>query len=230
MDGVIADSEPTYTEAMNAVLAPLGKHVSPELQRRLMGHSVAATWDTLRRELELQGDTDGLVQIYDRELCRLLALIQETLPGVPELIEALKGRGVPVGRASSSWPGWIEALLRGTGLTDVFDAVVSAKEVAHGKPAPDVYLRAAEKLGVPPTRCIAIEDTPTGLAAAKAAGMLAVQVLRQTSCSRACATSTSRWWRSRRRSCTATRPIRRRRPEGLQLRPEARSTLCGRRN
>jgi HAD superfamily hydrolase (TIGR01509 family) len=176
MDGVIADSEPTYTEAMNAVLAPLGKHVSPELQRRLMGHSVAATWDTLRRELSLAPDTGGLVREYDRELCRLLALIHDTLPGVTELIEALKQRGAPVGLASSSWPGWIEALLGGTGLKHAFDAVVSAKEVAHGKPSPDVYLLAAEKLGVAPESCIAVEDTPTGLSAAKAAGMLAMQV------------------------------------------------------
>ncbi|HLF70608.1 MAG TPA: HAD family phosphatase [Dehalococcoidia bacterium] len=176
MDGVVADSEPVYLAAMNAVLNPHGKYVSAELQRQLMGHSVAATWETLRRELPLEGDTDALVEEYDRELCRMLALVKQTLPGVRELIDALKARAVPTGLASSSWPGWIEALLRGTGLTGTFDAVASAREVAHGKPAPDVYLLAASKLGVAAERCVAIEDTPTGLASAKAAGMLAVQV------------------------------------------------------
>jgi HAD superfamily hydrolase (TIGR01509 family) len=101
--------------------------------------------------------------------------VSEPLPGVRELIDALRQRGIPSGLASSSWPGWIEALLGGTGLKGAFDAVTSSKEVAHGKPAPDVYLLTAEKLSVAPERCIAIEDTPTGLAAAKAAGMLAVQ-------------------------------------------------------
>lgn len=176
MDGVIADSEPVYYEAINAVLAPLGKSFTPQLQRAIMGHGVAETWAVVAKELALEGPLDGLVDAYDRELCRRLALVRETLPGVRELIAALRGRSVPVGLASSSWPGWIDALLRGVGLEDAFDARVSAIEVAHGKPAPDVYLLAAERLGVAPERCIAIEDTPTGLAAAAAAGMLAVQV------------------------------------------------------
>jgi len=176
MDGVIADSEPVYYDAINVVLAPIGKRMTPELQRAVMGHGVAETWDVLQRELGLDGPLDALVQAYDRELCRQLALVDETLPGVRELIAALRERRLPVALASSSWPGWIDALLVGTRLAGAFDALVSAKEVAHGKPAPDIYLLAAERLGVAPERCVAIEDTPTGIAAAKAAGMLAVQV------------------------------------------------------
>jgi len=176
MDGVIADSEPVYYDAINVVLAPIGKRMTPELQRAVMGHGVAETWDVLQRELGLGGPLDALVQAYDRELCRQLALVDETLPGVRELIAALRERRLPVALASSSWPGWIDALLVGTRLAGAFDALVSAKEVAHGKPAPDIYLLAAERLGVAPERCVAIEDTPTGIAAAKAAGMLAVQV------------------------------------------------------
>ena len=176
MDGVIADSEPVYYDAINVVLAPIGKRMTPELQRAVMGHGVAETWDVLRRELGLDGPLDALVQAYDRELCRQLALVDETLPGVRELIAALRERRLPVALASSSWPGWIDALLVGTRLAGAFDALVSAKEVAHGKPAPDIYLLAAERLGVAPERCVAIEDTPTGIAAAKAAGMLAIQV------------------------------------------------------
>ena len=176
MDGVIADSEPVYYDAINVVLAPIGKRMTPELQRAVMGHGVAETWDVLQRELGLGGPLDALVQAYDRELCRQLALVDETLPGVRELIAALRERRLPVALASSSWPGWIDALLAGTRLAGAFDALVSAKEVAHGKPAPDIYLLAAERLGVAPERCVAIEDTPTGIAAAKAAGMLAIQV------------------------------------------------------
>ena len=176
MDGVIADSEPVYYDAINVVLAPIGKRMTPELQRAVMGHGVAETWDVLQRELGLDGPLDALVQAYDRELCRQLALVDETLPGVRELIAALRERRLPVALASSSWPGWIDALLAGTRLAGAFDALISAKEVAHGKPAPDIYLLAAERLGVAPERCVAIEDTPTGIAAAKAAGMLAVQV------------------------------------------------------
>jgi beta-phosphoglucomutase-like phosphatase (HAD superfamily) len=73
-------------------------------------------------------------------------------------------------------PSWMEALLTGLGLNEAFDALVSATMVEHPKPAPDIYLEAARRLDTPPQRCIAIEDTPTGLASAKAAGMRTVQV------------------------------------------------------
>ena len=106
----------------------------------------------------------------------MLALISEPLPGVRELLGDLREHGVPIAVASSSLPSWIEALLGGLGLREAFDALVSATMVEHPKPAPDIYLEAARRLATPPERCIAIEDTPTGLASAKAAGMLTVQV------------------------------------------------------
>ncbi|MPZ50388.1 MAG: HAD-IA family hydrolase [Dehalococcoidia bacterium] len=176
MDGVLADSEPVYHEAMNVVLAGLGKEVTPELQRSMMGHGVEDSWAIIQRDLNLEGPLGGLIGRYDRELCRLLAEVKSPLPGVRELIDELRARGVPIGLASSSWPGWIEALLGGIGLSGCFDAVVSATMVERSKPAPDIYLLAAERLGVPPGQCIAIEDTPTGMASAKGAGMLTVQV------------------------------------------------------
>ena len=176
MDGVLADSEPVYYEAMNAVLRPIGKPVSPELQSAAMGHGVEETWRILAENLGLGNDYEPLVRAYDEYLCEALALIQETLPGVRELLDTLRSHNVPIGMASSSWPGWIEALLRGTSLTPWFDAIVSRTEVPHGKPRPDVYLEAALRLGVAPELCVGIEDTPTGLAAVRAAGMLAVQV------------------------------------------------------
>jgi len=176
MDGVLADSEPVYFEAANAVLAPLGKRVTETQQRAVMGHSIEDTWAYLARELELQGPLEALVAAYDVELRRRLAQVREPLPGVRETIAGLKERRVPIAVASSSLPEWIEALLGGIGLLGAFDAAVSAREAARPKPAPDVYLLAARRLGVPASCCIALEDTPTGLASAKAAGMLAVQV------------------------------------------------------
>jgi HAD superfamily hydrolase (TIGR01509 family) len=140
-----------------------------------LGHGVAETWDFLARELSLTGDLNSLVADYDVALCRLLAQVSKPLPGVRELVDALQERGVPFALASSSWPGWIEALLGGVGLSEAFRVRVSAMMVANPKPAPDIYLEAASKLGVDSEHCIAIEDTPTGLKAAKGAGMLCVQ-------------------------------------------------------
>jgi HAD superfamily hydrolase (TIGR01509 family) len=176
MDGVLADSEPVYYAAINEVLRPIGKDMNPELQRAIMGYGVAETWAVLAEELSLEGSTDALVAEYDRTLCRLLSELREPLPGVKELITTLRKRRVPYGLASSSWPGWIDALLGGIGLQDAFEHRVSATMVENGKPAPDIYLLAGKRIGVAPERCIAIEDTRTGLIAARDAGMLAVQV------------------------------------------------------
>jgi HAD superfamily hydrolase (TIGR01509 family) len=176
MDGVLADSEPVYFAAMQVVLAPMDLRVTEADQRAVMGHSIEDTWVYLRQRFGLEGPLDDLVQAYDQELIRQLALVNEPLPGVRELTATLKQRGVPIGVASSSLPAWIEALLGGLGLHDAFDALVSATMVERPKPAPDIYVEAARRLGKAPHRCIAIEDTPTGLASAKAAGMLTVQV------------------------------------------------------
>jgi HAD superfamily hydrolase (TIGR01509 family) len=176
MDGVLADSEPVYHAAMQSVLAPLGHVITDDHQRAVMGHSIEDTWAFLQSTFNLEGPLDTLVQAYDQELLRQLALVHQPLPGVRELLAVLRERGVPIAVASSSLPSWIEALLGGLGLADAFEALVSATMVASPKPAPDIYVEAAKRLGKPPERCIAIEDTPTGLASAKAAGMLTVQV------------------------------------------------------
>jgi HAD superfamily hydrolase (TIGR01509 family) len=176
MDGVLADSEPVYGLCMNLVLANLGKQITPAMQREVMGHSVEDTWAYLREQLGLEGPLDGLVALYDQELQRQLALLRDPLPGVVTVIRELQRRGLPRAVASSSWPAWIDALLGGIGLRDEFDALVSATMVEHPKPAPDLYLLAAARLGADPADCIAIEDTPTGLKSAKAAGMFAIQV------------------------------------------------------
>jgi HAD superfamily hydrolase (TIGR01509 family) len=176
MDGVLADSEPVYFAAVNTLLAPLGKRITEEQHVAFMGHGVEETWRQVIDFLQLDGDLPDYIGPYDRELCRLLAEVREPLPGVRETIAELRRRGVALGLASSSWPGWIDALLGGIGLRGAFDAVVSATMVERPKPAPDLYLLAASRLRLPPEACIAIEDTPTGLRSAKAAGMLAVQV------------------------------------------------------
>jgi HAD superfamily hydrolase (TIGR01509 family) len=161
---------------MNDVLNPLGHKVTDEHQRALMGHSIEDTWLYLQQAFKLKGPLDLLVEMYDMELRRLLLQVHETLPGVRELIAELRRRSVPIAVASSSLPEWIEALLTGLGLHQSFDTLVSATMVEHPKPAPDIYIEAARRLGVAPGQTIGIEDTPTGLASANAAGLFTIQV------------------------------------------------------
>jgi len=176
MDGVIADSEPTYREAINLVLASTGHQVSPRQYEDVIGTSVQFTWRTILDMFGLEGDMEENLRRYDQTVVELLRQPRPPLPGVRELLAELKRRRLPAALATSSWKGWAEALLQATGLDGAFDAVVWRQMVEHPKPAPDLFLRAAELVKVGPARCLVLEDTAPGLEAAKAAGMLAVQV------------------------------------------------------
>ena len=100
----------------------------------------------------------------------------EPLPGVRQWLARLRDTGWCQAVASSAPPANIEVIIEVLGLDGVFDAWVSAEEVAHGKPAPDVFMRAAEKLGVPPARSVVVEDAPAGVEAGRRGGMRTVGV------------------------------------------------------
>jgi HAD superfamily hydrolase (TIGR01509 family) len=176
MDGVIADSEPTYREAINLVLASTGHQVSEQQYEEVIGTSVHFTWRTILDMFGIEGDVEEYVRRYDQALVELLRRPLPPLPGVLELLLELRRRRLPAALATSSWKRWAEALLRATGLDGAFDAVVWREMVEHPKPAPDLFLRAAELVRVEPACCLVLEDTGPGLEAAKNAGMLAVQV------------------------------------------------------
>jgi len=176
LDGVLWDGEPLYHEAFNIVLAPYGHRVSDDTYRQLIGHSVEYCWEWLRRRFNLTEPTSHFLAVYNEAVLRLLQEPAEPLPGVRPLIAELRRRGVPIAVASASLREWVDVTLSGLGLQDAFNATVSASEVRNGKPAPDLFLAAAQRLGVPPQYCLAVEDTAAGIAAAKAAGMFAVQL------------------------------------------------------
>ncbi len=176
LDGVLWDGEPLYHEAFNIVLRPLGHEVASEEYEQIIGSSVDAAWDWVIGRFELTTPPDQLQAAYDAIVLDLLSQPVEPLPGVRETIARLKSIPVPVGLASASLRQWVDATLTGIGLDGEFDTTVSASEVERAKPAPDLYLMAAEKLGVPAAECIAVEDTRTGVASARAAGMFVVQV------------------------------------------------------
>jgi len=98
------------------------------------------------------------------------------LPGAAWLVGELKGRGLRLAVASSSRTAWVEACLQCLGLYAQFDTIVTGDMVTHGKPDPEIYLKAAAALGVPPAQCLAIEDAPKGVQAAHRAGMAVVAV------------------------------------------------------
>ncbi len=175
LDGVLWDGEPIYHEAFNVVLRPYGHVVTPEDYTSIIGNSVEAAWAWVLQHFGITESPGRFYQAYDAVVLELLSQPVEPLPGVRELLGEIKSRGVPMGVASASLRQWVDATLRGIGLADQFVTTVAAGEVPHAKPAPDLYLKAAENLGVDAKLCIAVEDTRTGIRAAKAAGMYTIQ-------------------------------------------------------
>ncbi len=177
MDGVLVDSEPAYFEAVNEVLQPTGKQIDWEQYQQLLGTSITTTWQSVVKMLGIEADLEAFKEQYNDVILKVLARPRPLLPSVKALIAELRQRGASIGLATSSRQAWVEAVLSAVELPlDTFDAVVWRQMAERSKPAPDLYLKAAELVGVSPESCVAIEDTPSGIAAAKAAGMYAVQV------------------------------------------------------
>ncbi|MFB8775136.1 HAD family hydrolase [Streptomyces broussonetiae] len=177
LDGTLVDSEPNYYEASRLTLAEHGvRGFSWADHERYVGISTQETVTDWRRRYGLTASVAELLAAKNR---RYLALARQGTRAYPEMrkfVELLAGEGVPLAVASGSSPEAIAAVLAGTGLDARLRTVVSADEVAHGKPAPDVFLEAARRLGVPPERCVVVEDAVPGAAAAHAAGMRCIAV------------------------------------------------------
>ena len=176
-DGLTLDTEHTWTRAESALYARYGTEFTLDHKREMLGTSGAKSARSMERHLDQPGRGRELnLELRELVHAELSGAGVEPMPGVLDLIAALRERGVPIGLATNSGREFATRALRAAGLDDRFDAVVSAEEVEHPKPAPDVYLEAAARLGADPAGCVALEDSETGVAAARAAGMTVVGV------------------------------------------------------
>lgn len=174
LDGVLIDSEQVWDEVRRAYVAEQGGRWAANSTSRMMGMSTAE-WSGYLTELGVPGPP---ANIAEEVLRRVAARYGSTPPLLPGAVDAVRTLAAlyPLGLASSSARVLIELVLTRTGLAGLFGAVVSSEEVARGKPAPDVYLEAARRLGVPAGGCVAVEDSTNGLRAAAAATMAVVAV------------------------------------------------------
>jgi HAD superfamily hydrolase (TIGR01509 family) len=174
LDGTLVDSEPLYHEAGRRTLAAHGvAEFGWEEHLRFVGVGTGDTLRTLRAEHGLAAPVEELLAQMDGHYLRLAAGAAP-LPGAVALARALADAGHPLAVASGSSPAAIAAVLEGAGLAALFPVAVSAEEVPRGKPAPDVFERAARLLGVAAEDCVVVEDAPPGVRAALAAGMRCV--------------------------------------------------------
>ncbi len=175
LDGLLLDSEQLWDEVREELARERGGRWHAGAQRDMMGMS-SPEWS--RYMHDRIGLTESPAEISAEVVRRLEASYRQELPLVPgaeEAVERLAARW-PLGLASSSNREVIDLALELSGLDKFFRATVSSEEVERGKPAPDVYLEAARRLGVPAERCAAIEDSHNGIRAAKAAGMRVIAI------------------------------------------------------
>jgi len=175
LDGVLLDSEQRWNEAKEALVRESGGAWADDAPRVMMGMSSPEWSAYMRDQLQVPLDAEAINADVVRRMHDAYAAGLPLLPGAIDAVRALAARW-PLGLASSSNREIIDVFLDAADVRGAFGATVSSEEVARGKPAPDVYLAAAAALGVPPQRCVAIEDSANGLRAARAAGMAVIAV------------------------------------------------------
>jgi HAD superfamily hydrolase (TIGR01509 family) len=175
LDGVIIDTEEVWEEVRRGYVAEFGREFLPDSQDRMMGMS---TGEWSRHLAEDVGVPRTPGEVAADVLGRMAERYRAALPLIPGSVEAVRrlAESFTLGLASSSARILIDQVLATAGLTDAFQVALSTEEVPRGKPAPDVYLAAAEKLGLDPAVCAAVEDSSNGLRSAAAAGLVVIAV------------------------------------------------------
>jgi HAD superfamily hydrolase (TIGR01509 family) len=176
-DGLLLDTEDAWTRAEETLFARRGQVFTLEHKRSLIGSARPAAAAKLEAMLGLAGAGEGLMdELHELVMEEALAGV-EPRPGALELLGRLIDASVPVAVASNSQREFVQRTLAVAGLLDGrFATVVTVEDVEHPKPAPDIYVEACRRLGAEPGACAALEDSPTGVSAAAAAGMYVIGV------------------------------------------------------
>lgn len=177
MDGTLLSTEILYRKAWQAAAIELGYIVSDDLYARMVGRPNLEAVQTLE---QLWGSTFDRARYLERiELLYLEIIAKEGIQprsGIPDLLEALRRQEVPMAVATSTDRNLAVQKLTTSGLIEYFSTVVGGNEVSRGKPAPDIFLLAASRLGLQPNECLVFEDSDAGVRAASAAGMRCIAV------------------------------------------------------
>jgi beta-phosphoglucomutase len=177
LDGTLVDSSEQHFVAWRDTLASLGRGYTRADHDLVFGLRNDAV---LRRLVDPAIDPAEIARVAGAKERRYRDLVAaagiEPLPGVRRWLAALQARGFRMAVASSAPPANLEAVMAAATLNGAFDALVSGEEVPHGKPDPAVFLAAAERLSVPPARCVVVEDAPAGIEAGRRGGMRVIGV------------------------------------------------------
>ena len=173
-DGTLVDTMPLHFLAWKKALAQVGLHMPEERFYQFAGAPTVEIIRTLAREQKVAVDADKAADLKEHIY---VASLEDAEPIHSVIAIARRERGRrKLGVASGGWKRIVKQTLTGVGMEDAFDAIVGTDEVAHGKPAPDLFLKAAQLIGVPPAECLVYEDGDLGIEAAKRAGMEVIDV------------------------------------------------------
>ena len=176
MDGVIADTAPYHFKAWQEVFRKRGVSFTEEDFRRNFGlRNDTIIRDTLGEQIS-QSEIDAIAREKEKTFRQVIGQNIKPLPGAVKMLKSLREHGFKMALASSAPIENIRLVTRGLGIDDYFHSIVTGRDVAEGKPSPQGFLLAAQKLGVEPKDCIVIEDAIAGVAAAKRAGMKCIAV------------------------------------------------------
>jgi HAD superfamily hydrolase (TIGR01509 family) len=176
MDGIIIDSEPVQMVAINQVLAQWNIQLTEAEYIPLVGRRLSDDFIQMKKTYSIPVEYPEFVQQKNATYQELIQHHAFEMPGLTELLQRLKSTGIKTAVASGSIRNDIELVLRCLDVTHYFDSITSGDEVTHGKPHPEIYLKAAERLNIPPAHCVAVEDTGYGIHASKDAGMKSIAI------------------------------------------------------
>lgn len=173
MDGTLVDTEPFHTDIEQKQFNQYKIEISEEDHLQYLGVTSEIMWREIASKHSISLTVDELIKQNHEESLKYFAAL-DSIPVMPELIELLEklqAKNYKLAVASSSTPEIIDLVLTKTKLKKYFPIIASGSDVTNSKPAPDIFLFTAQKLGAKPTNCVVIEDSPNGIKAAKAAGM-----------------------------------------------------------
>ncbi|MBP7175178.1 MAG: HAD family hydrolase [Thermoclostridium sp.] len=175
MDGVIIDSEPIHFESDQLTMKFFGIEVSHGELNKYVGVANPVMWAELKEKFNLSASVDELLEKQDHFKGFLFNNRKlEPIDGIRNLLAEAQKAGMKIGLASSSGRTFIEMILNRLGIIHYFEVIVSGEEVKNSKPAPDIFLKAAEFLKISPNNCLVIEDSQHGVRAAILAGMTCI--------------------------------------------------------
>jgi HAD superfamily hydrolase (TIGR01509 family) len=176
LDGLMVDSEPLAYQAWQMVLQSLDRDLDDDTYSRMVGLRLEESSSLLKQTLKLSQSSSELAAKKEVYLAKIREQGVPPMPGLNEIVTAIERRSIPWGVATSSRRSYAIDILNQLELLDNCQVIAGGDEVPRGKPAPDLYLLAAERLKMPPTTCLALEDSVPGAKAALAANMTVVGV------------------------------------------------------